>query len=683
MNHSDMCPGKRDNRQYCNVARWHYLSVLLIILLFSRPKTIEAVETRNVAAEGAALGSKEKIGGGAAGGAKVIKKKSGIAKKKVGWAGGGGGESWKAKLADAEARIDSSENKAAGRNSGERMKKKKQLTNHARKMLETGVEMENLNLGDATPEVAARLVIEKIGASIEERMSKMFEKATSAECRALIGEHFGYFVNAIGKEVSTPFGQEQFYSECEEEKFDFDNLPEGVTIGHIQNRTYQPPRNETMYLDNPDDLRLLYAILTHDDANATTRLIEALYEPGHVFVVHVDGKERSDPVHDVIKAYASGRDHVHVLDHPHRVRVNWGGFSMVNATLQILHYAFALEGSSNLAGPLTFHKLVHMASTSYPIASNTEIRNRLASYPLDANMVHVVFKPTRPVPSAWNYFVECDDALRRIYRLTPLTEDNYGIDVYTSSQWFIISREFAEYIAVAKPGTLVRDFLEYAKYAVVADESFFGTVLRHSSFCTKHHNDNFLHLQFDRWENELDSDVRDERKCVMPDPNHCGRSPTTMTIDYLPALELSGALFARKFIDSVDTEIKDVIDIKRNREERLLQNNSSSDAIHSGPDTMFEGHGVLVVATETINETMPLCLGLGESQNKVLKCTLRGNSFPFFRMAETNVLTGSYLATYSTHPSNNRFALSLAFMTGCLRHLLLAGRLELWWKLKH
>ncbi len=41
-------------------------------------------------------------------------------------------------------------------------------------------------------------------------------------------------------------------------------------------------------------------------------------------------------------------------------------------------------------------------------------------------------------------------------------------------------------------------------------------------------------------------EVRDERKCVMPEKDRCGRSPTTLTMDYLPVLELSNDLFARK-----------------------------------------------------------------------------------------------------------------------------------------
>jgi hypothetical protein len=57
---------------------------------------------------------------------------------------------------------------------------------------------------------------------------------------------------------------------------------------------------------------------------------------------------------------------------------------MVNATMQVLKYSFGLDPSLN-GTPLDFHKFVHMSSTSYPLASNTEIRQTLASFPLDAN----------------------------------------------------------------------------------------------------------------------------------------------------------------------------------------------------------------------------------------------------------------------------------------------------------
>lgn len=516
--------------------------------------------------------------------------------------------------------------KGGGKNG--KAKVRRRSTTHARSNSRSFVDLhsrdnpenESLDLGNDDPAVAARQVMERIGFSLETRLTKMFEKAKTADCRAKIGEHLGYFVNAIGKEVSLPFTDVKFENECDEEKYDLDDLPDGMNIGDVQNRTYQPPRNETEYIDDPENLQLLYGVLTHDNANATIRLIEALHEEGHSFVVHVDGKPSSEETYEQIAAYASTRDYVHILSHPHRVRVNWGGFSMVNATMQILKYAFAIDRPRN--PPLKFHKFVHIASTSYPIKSNTAIRRTIASYPLDANMVNVVFKPTNPSSHSWHYFVECDDAVHRIYRLPPQTEDanGEGIDLYTSSQWFVLSREFAKYLAQAVPGTFVHQFLEYAEHVVVADETFFGTVLRNTPFCHKHHNDNFLHVQFDRWENEIKEAQRDERKCLFPDPDHCGRSPTTMTLDYVGVLELSGYLFARKFLDEVDSQIKDVIDLNRAREDqelRGLRDDEESLLQKDKFDPSFEGHGVLIVARETIQDETPLCLGLGDTRNKM------------------------------------------------------------------
>jgi hypothetical protein len=354
-----------------------------------------------------------------------------------------------------------------------------------------------------------------------------------------------------------PFTKTQFVNECPEPVYeDWNNLPQDMHIGMIQNRTYQPPRNESVYIGDPNELKLLYAVLTHNDPEGTIRLIEALHEDGHIFVVHVDGKEASEETYTKLVAYATTRDHVFILPDPLRVRITWGGFSMVNATLQILQYAFGLaplydddddspkKSTPSVSKPLNFHKVVHLASTSYPLASNTEIRHQLASFPLDANFMHVIMKPSRPY--LWNYFVECDDAVHRIHHLPVLQTATSGANLFTSSQWWIISREFAEYLARAESGTFVHQFLEYVEHVVVADETFFGTVLRNTEFCLKHHNRNFLHLQFDRWESDLPENQRDESKCMMKDRNQCGRSPTTMTVEYADILELSDDLFARK-----------------------------------------------------------------------------------------------------------------------------------------
>jgi hypothetical protein len=137
----------------------------------------------------------------------------------------------------------------------------------------------------------------------------------------------------------------------------------------------------------------------------------------------------------------------------------------------------------------------------------------------------------------------------------------------------------------------------------------------------QHHNWNFLHLLFDQWENEVEVERRDERKCVMKDPNHCGRSPTTITLDQLDILEMSGDLFARKFIDEIDTKVKNVMDTLRMKEEfELVSLNATKPKLGGDKpkvDLSLEGHGTLIVAKETVNTSYPLCLGLGRAGNQV------------------------------------------------------------------
>jgi Core-2/I-Branching enzyme len=397
----------------------------------------------------------------------------------------------------------------------------------------------------ADESAAARDVSILLGSTLQDRLTKLYKNANSPSCRAKIAKHYGYFINAIALEESLPFTDVTFPNECGETVYDWNDLPEGMHIGDVQNRSYEPPRNESVYIDDPSELKLLYVILTHDNANATIRLVEALYEADlHQFVIHVDAKYQE--TQDILLDYSFNKDYIHIVPEYSRVPVNWGGFSMVNATLQAMRYAFALDPNPSGRRPIDFHKLIHLSSSSYPLASNQEIRHKLASYPLDANFLHIIMNPTRPGNYAWHYFVECDDALHRIFQLPPLRREVNGIDMYTSSQWFIISHEFAKYLAESKPGSMVDQYLRYVEHVVVADETFFGTVLRHTEYCRKHHNTNFLHLQFDRWESELPAAKRDARKCPMPDPDHCGRSPTTMTLDYADIMELSADLFARK-----------------------------------------------------------------------------------------------------------------------------------------
>ena len=110
-----------------------------------------------------------------------------------------------------------------------------------------------------------------------------------------------------------------------------------------------------------------------------------------------------------------------------------------------------------------------------------------------------------------------------------------------------------------------------------------------------------------------------------------------MTLDYLPVLELSGDLFARKFDDSVEPKIKDYIDKRREMEEdrfrqedqikrEMEKNNNGTDSAETKlplEEWEFQGEGVLIVAKETVGDAVPLCMGLGMEGNKVCVSSYR------------------------------------------------------------
>lgn len=112
----------------------------------------------------------------------------------------------------------------------------------------------------------------------------------------------------------------------------------------------------------------------------------------------------------------------------------------------------------------------------------------------------------------------------------------------------------------------------------------------------------------------------------MKNRNHCGRSPAILTVDYLPVLELSGDLFARKFDDEAQPLIKGYIDKRRQKEEERLKREAEWTRLTEGgaevelplEDWEFQGEGVMMVAKESLQDDVPLCMGLAKQGNKVL-----------------------------------------------------------------
>jgi len=84
-------------------------------------------------------------------------------------------------------------------------------------------------------------------------------------------------------------------------------------------------------------------------------------------------------------------------------------------------------------------------------------------------------------------------------------------------------------------------------------------------------------------------------------------------------------VYTTKFVDSVDSRVKDAIDDFRAKREHTLHApptkpkeldqlfRTFGEVTREG-GLHFEGHGLLIVAKETVGDSMPLCLGLSPAQ---------------------------------------------------------------------
>jgi hypothetical protein len=108
----------------------------------------------------------------------------------------------------------------------------------------------------------------------------------------------------------------------------------------------------------------------------------------------------------------------------YRMPVNWGGFNVVQGTLNsMFHSLFELK--------LPFHWLITVSGYTYPLMSNNDIRARLSTYPLDTNFFEISPQVNKPAPRTWHHFVECDNAMRRIWRLPELRNVNMVSATFT------------------------------------------------------------------------------------------------------------------------------------------------------------------------------------------------------------------------------------------------------------
>lgn len=275
-------------------------------------------------------------------------------------------------------------------------------------------------------------------------------------------------------------------------------------------------------------MKIAHLILIHENPLQIKRLIQRLAHPDADFYVHIDLKTDINPF-----LFLQSQNIKFIIN---RVRVHWGAYSVVQATVNGL--------SEILKTGNKYDYINLMSGQDYPLKSTSDIHYFLENNPNKA------FMHTLSVENEWK------EAIHRItkYHLSeytffgkytlekwlnlflPLRKMPNNLVAVGRSQWFTITSTHAEYLVnYLQKNKNVKRFFELTWGS---DEFVFQTILFNSEYRKDIVNDNLRYIDWS------------EKKA----------SPKTLTINDLSTLLNSGKLFARKFNETLDCLIINELD---------------------------------------------------------------------------------------------------------------------------
>lgn len=282
-------------------------------------------------------------------------------------------------------------------------------------------------------------------------------------------------------------------------------------------------------------ISVAYLILVHRLPDQFKRLFTAVYEPSNFYLIHID-KKASLEIGLEVTAFLEKYPNVHILKSEN---VIWGGYSMVQAELDGMNYLLNMDSK--------WDYFINLSGQDYPLKSQKIIKDFLSKNNGKSYIKFADQEKVRPdtMNRIENYFEESVDSISEKTHKREFMKD---VIPYIGGQWMILTRDCCEFIC---NNIEVKKFEDYYLNTLIADESFFQTVLMNTSF------DGIL--------------VDDDKRAIIwiPDGDIKLR-PKTFTGTDLDFLQKGTHLFARKFDDNIDDQIINSIEIQYNEPFKTL-----------------------------------------------------------------------------------------------------------------
>ena len=277
-------------------------------------------------------------------------------------------------------------------------------------------------------------------------------------------------------------------------------------------------------------MQIAYLIVAHHQPHHFARLIKTLDGPECAFFIHIDAKVDETAFREAVKGFGN------VVFMEHRIEVTWGGFSLVEATLALLHAAVSF-------GP-SFHRFCLLSGSDFPIKPNARI---LADFNSTREFMRVDRKlkfgedtpHNRYVGVYW--FIDSADALLKNLSGTRMRQPYHYIGLYHGSAWWALTRDCVEYI-LRFVSSNDGEFYSFFRATLCSDEIFFHSIVKQSPFASRITHD------FETAPDQAEYFRCNEHGCHYIDWNApSGSLPKVLDPQDFHRLLHSNSLFARKF----------------------------------------------------------------------------------------------------------------------------------------
>jgi len=287
-------------------------------------------------------------------------------------------------------------------------------------------------------------------------------------------------------------------------------------------------------------IKMAYAIQCHKNAQQINRLIASLDDNNVDLFLHIDKKAQ------FIKEITH-QPNICLINN--RIDVQWGGFSQVEATLEMFNIIRSTQNH---------YAYIHLVSgQDFPIKSREYI-NGFFHNNLGAQFIQFNIYPLHLLNRIKVYYPKClfgrgemRRIIRSVFKLAIMK--SYFLrrktqqlpKLYNGSGWFSLTGDCIEYILDFVDKN--KDFYRFFHNAMCSDETFFQTIILNSEYKDKVVNNNLRYIDW----------------CAagLGSPKTSGwfkrgsTSPRTLLLEDYERLSNSKCLFARKFDLDTDANI--------------------------------------------------------------------------------------------------------------------------------